>query len=86
MPGKDTWSNVFLVLSSLLSSCGVISHCQKARVKNGISIATVKHHLVFCINYMVNHGNTTVLFYNNTINNVSTINVYHLEQPYTLRL
>lgn len=34
-----------------------------------ISLATVKYHLMSCINYTVNHGKSAMLFYNNAVNN-----------------
>lgn len=73
MPGADTRPEAIFLLPNLSSSGDTINHghCQKAAVNsNIISPATLKYHLVSCINDTVNHGKTAILFYNNTVNNL----------------
>lgn len=73
MPGAQSRPKAFFLLHNLSSSGDIINpcHCQKAAVSsNIISPATVKYHLVSRINYMVNHGKTAMLFYNNAVNNL----------------
>lgn len=73
MPGEEIWLKAFFLLHNLSYSGDIINRChwQEATVNSGvISPATAKYHLVFCIDYVVNHSNTAVLFYNNIVSSL----------------